>query len=84
MNKFLIKNYISKLKKDDIVTYIKNNNLQISSTDEIDIIYYYIKEKNYLLFDNNIQQLFSELKEKLSLNTFIEIVNIYNKYKKFI
>lgn len=82
MYKLLLKNYIEKLKKEDIIKYIENNNYCISNK-EIDIIYFYIK--NYWEdFYNNKEEIWNKLKNDVSDNTYIEIRKLFQKYKKFI
>ena len=42
MQKQILKSYIDKLKKEDIIKFINNNNYQVSDM-EINTIYFYIK-----------------------------------------
>ena len=42
MNQYLIKKYINKLTKQDIINYLNSQNIFIKEKD-INIIYYYIK-----------------------------------------
>lgn len=82
MYKQLLKNYIDKLKKEDIIKYIDNNNYQVSDK-EINIIYFYIKNYWQELFDND-DEIWKKLKNDISDKTYIEIIKLYNKYKNFI
>ena len=52
MYKQLLKSYIEKLKKEDIIKYIESNNYQVSDKD-IDTIYFYIKNYWQDFFNNN-------------------------------
>lgn len=82
MYKDLIKNYIEKLKKEDVIKFIENNNYVVSDK-EIDTIYFYIK--NYwadFLEDNT--EIWNKLKKDVSEPVFIEIKKLFNKYKKYI
>ncbi len=82
MYKQIIKSYVEKIKKEDIIKYIDSNNYVISDK-EIDTIYFYIK--NYWEdFFNNKDEVFKRLKNDVSENTYIEIMKLYQKYKKFL
>lgn len=82
MYKQLIKSYIEKLKKEDIIKYIENNNYVVSDK-EIDTIYFYIKN-HWEDFFNNKEEIWEQLKNNISNNTYLEIVKLYQKYKKYI
>ncbi len=82
MYKQLLKNYIDKLSKEDIIKYIENNNYSVSNK-EIDTIYYYIK--NYWEdFYNDKEEAWKKLKNDVSGNTYLEIMTLFQKYKKYI
>ena len=82
MYKQLLKNYIEKLSKEDIIKYIENNNYSVSNK-EIDTIYYYIK--NYWEdFYNDKEEVWKKLKNDVSGNTYLEIMTLFQKYKKYI
>ncbi len=82
MYKQLLKNYIDKLSKEDIIKYIENNNYSVSNK-EIDTIYYYIK--NYWEdFYNDKEEVWKKLKNDVSSNTYLEIMTLFQKYKKYI
>lgn len=82
MYKQLLKNYIEKLKKEDIIKYIENNNYTVSDK-EIDTIYFYIKNYWEDFFDGK-DAVFNKLKNDVGEHTYIEIMKLYQKYKKFI
>ena len=82
MYKSIIKSYVEKLKKEDIIKYIENNNYKVSNK-EIDIIYFYIKNYWEDFFANN-QDIWRKLRNDISENTYIEIMKLRDKYKKFI
>ena len=73
MYKSILKQYIERLKKEDIIKFIGKNNYQVSDK-EIDTIYFYIKNYWEDIFD----------KQEVSPNTFIQIQGLYQKYKKYI
>ena len=82
MYKDLIRSYIEKLRKEDIIKFIENNNYIVSDK-EIDTIYFYIKNYwNYFLEDK--QEIWDKLKKDVSEPVFIEIKKLFNKYKKYI
>lgn len=82
MYKSLIKEYINKLKKEDIIKYIEKNNFQVSDK-EIDTIYFYIKNYWEDFFDNK-KEIWEKVSQDVSPQTFMAIENLYQKYKKFI
>ena len=79
MNYVLLKEYINKLNKDKIKEISLKNNIFFNDK-ELDIICKYIKEK-YLDFIKNPNIIINELKEKLSKDNYLKLLNIYNQYK---
>lgn len=82
MFKGMLKDYVSKLKKEDIIKFVENNNYQVSNK-EIDTIYFYIKNYWEELLNNN-EGIWNQLKNDISENTYLEIMKLVNKYKKFL
>lgn len=82
MYKQLLKSYINKLRKEDVIKYIENNNYLVSDK-EIDTIYFYIKNYWEDFFDNK-EDVWRKLKNDVSDNTYIEIMKLYQKYRNFI
>ncbi len=80
MNRFIIKKYIDKLTKQDIINYIYKQNIELSPN-EIDIIYYYIKNKYNEFLNGNDQNILIELKQKVSPKTYHILKDYYNSYK---
>ena len=80
MNKLIIINYIKKLTKNDIYKYCKNTNIPITD-DEINVIYYYIKNKYNMFFDGYHKELLNEIKYKVKSATYNKILELYNQYK---
>lgn len=76
--KNLIKTYIDKLSIDDVENYIRNNYGTVNEN-EVVIIYSYIKNRWEDIYNDN-PKVWNELKEKLSSNTYNEIVKLYKKY----
>ena len=82
MNKLIIYQYINKIKREDIINFSKTRGIELSS-DELEIIYYYVKNEYKRFFYNPLEVL-NEISKKVSNNTYNEIVNLYNTYKEFI
>ena len=82
MYKSILKQYIERLKKEDIIKFIGKNNYQVSDK-EIDTIYFYIKNYWEDIFDNQ-EDIWNKIKQEVSPNTFIQIQGLYQKYKKYI
>ena len=82
MYKSILKQYIEKLKKEDIIKFIGKNNYQVSDK-EIDTIYFYIKNYWEDIFDNQ-EDIWNKIKQEVSPNTFIQIQGLYQNYKKYI
>ncbi len=78
----IIISYIKDIKKDDIISFCNKNKISYTNK-EIEIIYFYIKEK-YNTFFNNPDIIFNEIKEKISDSLYKKIKELYNKYKSFI
>ena len=79
----LIKNYINKLTKQDIINYLTKECITYNN-EEIDIIYNSIKnDTDEILSSNPITYL---EKHNISLNNelYKKIIEKYNEYKKFI
>lgn len=79
MNKLFIYSYINKLTKEDIIKFCNYKNISITNN-EIATLYSYIKN-DYKRFFNNPDEVLNEIKNKVSNNTFMEIINLYNQYK---
>ncbi len=79
----LIKNYISKLKKQDIIDYLNKEEITADSN-EIDLIYKTIKDNYQNIEAFNFEENIKLYKDKLNENLYKKIFEKYNKYKKFI
>ncbi len=82
MYRILLKGYIEKLKKEDIIKFISNNNYEVTGK-EIETIYFYIKNYWEDFFDNK-KEIWEKLEKDVSKNTYLEIQNLFQKYRKFI
>ena len=82
MNELLLDKYIKKLNIDHIRQYAKNNNIKLINNED-EIIYDYIKKYYKKLYKNdNNDDIFDQLKCKLSLNTYNNVLSIYNETKE--
>ena len=79
MNRLLIYEYINRLNREDIVKFCNIKNIIVNDSD-IDIVYSYIKNDYKRFFKNPLDILY-EIKNKVSDNTFDEIIKLYDKYK---
>ena len=78
MKERIIKSYIKFITKDDILNYTKNNNI-ILNNQELDTIYYEIKN-NYEKILNNPGEELNNIKNKVSNNTYNKIYELYTIY----
>lgn len=79
MNYILLKEYINKLTKEKINELALNNNIFLNNN-ELDIIFIYIKER-YLEFIKNPDNIINEVKNKITNENYLKLLNIYNQYK---
>lgn len=83
----LIKNYINKLTKNDIVLFAEKNNI-ILSNQELDYIYYIVKNNYKEIIYNNHDNIFKELKNNVEISNYNKIVHLFkvykNKYQSFL
>lgn len=82
MYKNLVQGYVQNLKKEDIIKYINQNNYSVSDK-EIDVIYFYINSYWEEIY-NGDQSILERLKNDVSEGTYLEIMKLYDKAKKFI
>ena len=77
---YLIKEYIKKLTINDIKTFAKKKNINISDYDSLILLDYAKNHYNDFL-NGNDTKLINELKNKLSPNIFKEAYKLYLEYK---
>ena len=80
MNIFLIERYINKLTKNDIYNYSIKEGIELTNQ-EINIIYYYIKNYYKQFLNGHNEEIINELKEKVTTKTSNKIDELYNLYK---
>ncbi len=83
MKKELIKNYINKLTKNDIINYLTKENIPFKN-EELDIIYNCIKNDYESILNNDFISYISNYKSSLNQTLYNNIIEKYNEYKKFI
>ena len=83
MKKELLKNYISKLTKHDIINYLSKECIP-ASNEEIDMIYNAIKNDYEEILETNFMSYISNYKLNFNPDLYRTIIEKYNQYKKFI
>ena len=78
MKEKIIKSYIKSLTKKDIIIYAKNNNI-ILNDNELDIIYYNIKN-NFEDILSNPEKNLKLIKNQISNDTYKKIYELYTIY----
>lgn len=79
----LIKRYAQNLSKEDIISFAKKEDIQITS-DEVNIIYDSIKNNIDILLSKDAISYLQRFKTLLSNEVYDKIIELYNKYKDFI
>lgn len=80
MNIYLLKEYINRITKKDIVNFASKENISLNN-DELDIIYYYVKNHYKTFIYGNSRSILNEIKEKVRPETYQKIEMLYEKYK---
>ena len=83
MKKELLKNYISRLTKQDIINYLSKECIP-ASNEEIDMIYSAIKNDYEEILNTNFMSYISNYKLSFNPELYKKIIEKYNEYKKFI
>lgn len=79
VNKYFIYEYISRIKKDDVINYSKRLGITLS-TNDLEIIFHYLKNEYERFFYNPLEVL-NEIKSQVEPNTYIVLMELYSKYK---
>lgn len=82
MNKLIIYKYIDRIRKIDIMNYGIKEGIELND-EEINLIYFYIKNR-YMDFFNNPDDIFREIEGNIRDNVYSKIIELYNKYKRYI
>ena len=84
MYDFLINNYVNnKLSLEDIYKFANKNGVNINENDA-KVIFYYIKNYWQVFYKGNPDNLFMEIKNKISPDVYNKCVELYYEYKKMI
>lgn len=83
MKKEMLKNYINKLTKQDIINYLSKECIP-ASNEEIDLIYNAIKKDYDEILESNFISYISKYELNLNKHLYQKIIEKYNEYKKFI
>ena len=83
MKKELLKNYISRLTKQDIINYLSKECIP-ASNEEIDMIYNATKNDYEEILETNFMNYISNYKLNFNPDLYRTIIEKYNQYKKFI
>ena len=76
----IIKNYVNNLTINDIRSFALKNDIDLSNL-ELSIIYETLNNNlDNLLY--NSESVFTNLKDKFSVDNYTKIYNLYNSYKK--
>lgn len=78
MKEKIINSYISKLTREDVISFAIKNNIQLSD-EEIDILLNTIKS-DWKKILNNPEEALQNIKNKVSENTYKNIIYLYNLY----
>ena len=83
MNIYLISHYVSKLKKEDINNFALKQGLTLDK-EELDIIYYYVKNEYKTFIYGNPRGILDEVKKKVKPLTYNKIENLYQQFKDYL
>lgn len=78
----IIKNYVDKLTKEDIINYSKKEDIFLNDN-EINVIYDEIKDKWKQLYNGNTRVI-TDLENKINNKAYNKLIDLYNTYKKFL
>ncbi len=81
--KFIFKEYINNITEDDIKKFAEQEKVTLTD-EETKIIYLYLKNYWEDLLDGETDVIFKELKEKLRPDTYLKVLEVYDKYKKML
>jgi hypothetical protein len=83
LKKELLKSYINKLTKEDIINYLSKECIP-ASNEEIDMIYNAIKNDYNEILESDFNSYISNYKLTFNKTLYMKIIEKYNEYKKFI
>lgn len=80
MNIYLITEYVNRMTKEDINKFSIKQGIILDS-DELDLIYTYIKSNYKTILYGNPKDILEEIKSKVKPLTYSKIENLYMKFK---
>ncbi|MDD4734300.1 MAG: hypothetical protein PHU05_05615 [Bacilli bacterium] len=80
--KNIIRNYVQNLKKEDIITFCRKNNLFLNNS-ELNFIYNNLKNNFEYIYDNQSEFLLG-LKNNLTSYNYQVLEEYYYKYKDYL
>lgn len=80
MNIYLIEDYVSRLRKNDVERFALKQGIVLDS-DELDIVYEYIKNGYRTIIYGNPKDILNEIRDKVKPLTYNKIENLYEKFK---
>ena len=78
--KEIIKNYITRLSKEDLKVFAYKNSITYTE-EELDIIYSFILNNYNDLLNENIK-VFEKIKNRINPNLYKRLLNLYIEYKQ--
>ena len=79
MNLNVIKIYISKLKKDNLISFLNNQNI-ILNEEEIDYLYNVLKYDYEKILEEDAY-LFNNIKSNINPNSYNKLIELFKRYK---
>lgn len=83
MNKSLVKKYIEKIEKKDIIEYASKENVSITEN-ELNLILEMIRNDSDIILSNQFPEYIQQHKNYFSEQLYNTIIEKYSKYKGFI
>ena len=83
MNIYLISQYIKKIQKEDINNFAYKQGINLDK-EELEIIYYYIKNKYQIFLNGKHKEILNEIKNKVKPSTYNKIESLYEQYKIYL
>lgn len=80
MYEVLIKEYLKRLSLKDINDFANKNNMPLINGED-KIIYDFIMNNWQEVYKGDVNKAFMKLKQKVSLNTYNNIMTLYNEFK---
>lgn len=78
---FLIKQYVDKMTKEDILGFAKGNNISLTQYD-VDILFAYVKNDWKRILYGNTDKIMEEITNKLGEEKALKINKLFLEYKE--